>query len=122
MLLSAMLLAGMALAMPEPPPTEAFAVAQVPPQPASAEAEVAAGLAAFRRLRFRDAERHFQAAVEADPQSAAAAFYLAYTVYKIAEPKQPFHPDKQRAAQLFARAYELDPGFEPVWSTPWRPR
>jgi hypothetical protein len=36
-------------------------------------------------------------------------------VYKIAEPKRPFHPDKQKAADLFAKAYSLDPEFKPVW-------
>lgn len=87
-----------------------------------AQGEIEAGLAAFRRLRFRDAERHFEAAVAADPQSAAATFYLGYTVYKIAEPKRPFHPEKRRAAELFARAYELDPFFRPVWAAPWRDR
>lgn len=117
MLLSIVLLAGTALAAPPSPVPEPLAVPQAPEaQPSAAEAEIEAGLAAFRRLRFHQAEKHFQAAVEADPQSAAATFYLAYTIYKIAEPKRPFHPDKQRSAQLFARAYELDPTFRPVWA------
>ena len=55
-------------------------------------------------------------AVDADPNDAAATFYLAYTVYKIAEPKRPFHPEKQQAAELFDKAYELDPNFKPVWA------
>ncbi len=119
MLLSMLLLAGIAQAATEPPPAQAVAPPRAEAAEASspgAEAEIEAGLAAFRRLRFQEAERRFQAAVEADPQSAAATFYLAYTIYKIAEPKRPFHPDKQRAAQLFARAYELDPSFKPVWA------
>jgi tetratricopeptide (TPR) repeat protein len=90
------------------------------PQPArqilvSAEAHIDAGLAAYWRLHFAEAERHFQAAVDADPANPEAAYYLAYAVYKIAEPKRPFHPDKQRAARLFARAFELDPHFAPSW-------
>ena len=58
-----------------------------------------------------EAERHFQAAVDADPGSAAALYYPGYTVYKIAEPKRPNDPGKRRAAELFARAYQIDPGF-----------
>ena len=53
--------------------------------------------------------------MDADPQSAAAHYYLGYVVYKIAEPKRPFHPEKQRAADLFAKAYALDPTFRPAW-------
>lgn len=116
MLLSIVLLAGTSLSAPEPPWAPASTLQAAEAASPSAEAEIEAGLAAFRRLRFHEAEKHFQAAVEADPQSAAATFYLAYTIYKIAEPKRPFHPDKQRAAQLFARAYELDPSFRPVWA------
>jgi Tfp pilus assembly protein PilF len=74
------------------------------------------GLAAFRRKRFAVARKHFQQAVDADPTSAPATFYLAYTVYKIAEPKRPFHPEKAQAALLFDKAYELDPNFKPVWA------
>ena len=92
-------------------------VPQAAPQVASADASshIDAGLAAYRRRRFQDARRHFQAAVDADPGSAAAHFYLGYVIYKIAEPKQPFHPDKQVAADHFAKAYELDPTFRPAW-------
>jgi tetratricopeptide (TPR) repeat protein len=75
----------------------------------------AAGLAAYGKLHFREAEAHFQAAVDADPQSAAALYYLGYTVYKIAEPKRHDDPGKRRAAELFARAYAIDPDFRPGW-------
>jgi Tfp pilus assembly protein PilF len=115
MLLSIVLVSGMALASPGLRASESLAVQASEAASSAAQSHIDAGLAAFRRIRFHEAEKHFQAAVEADPQSAAATFYLAYTVYKIAEPKRPFHPDKQRAAQLFARAYELDPNFQPVW-------
>ena len=74
-----------------------------------------AGRAAFRRHHFQEAQQRFQAAVDADPTSGAAYFYLGYTVYKIAEPKHPFHPEKRHAAELFAKAYELDPTFVPRW-------
>jgi len=85
------------------------------------EEQRAAGLAAYRKLHFQVAERHFQAAVDADPGSAAALYYLGYTVYKIAEPKRPNDPGKRRAAELFARAYQIDPGFTPGWGVRGRP-
>ncbi|HEY7509788.1 MAG TPA: tetratricopeptide repeat protein [Vicinamibacteria bacterium] len=81
----------------------------------SPQAHIDAGLREFRRRRFARAQEHFEQAVQANPDDAAATFYLAYTVYKIAEPKRPFHPDKQKAAELFAKAYSLDPNFKPVW-------
>jgi hypothetical protein len=87
----------------------------------TAEEHRAAGMEAYWKLHFREAEGHFQAAVDADPQSAAALYYLGYTVYKIAEPKRPNDPGKQRAAGLFARAYEIDPGLCPGWGIQGRP-
>jgi tetratricopeptide (TPR) repeat protein len=87
----------------------------------AAEDQIAAGMAAYRRLHFQEAEAHFQAAVDADPRSAAALYYLGYTVYKIAEPRRPNDPGKRRAAELFARAYQIDPGFTPNWRVPGRP-
>ena len=83
--------------------------------------EQKAGMAAYWRLDFQTAKGQFQAAVDADPQSAAALYYLGYTVYKIAEPKRPNDPGKQAAAELFARAYELDPTFTPGWGVRGRP-
>ena len=81
----------------------------------SPQSHIDAGLREFRRRRFAAAQAHFEQAVQANPEDAAAPFYLAYTVYKTAEPKRPFHPDKQKAAELFAKAYSLDPTFKPVW-------
>jgi tetratricopeptide (TPR) repeat protein len=82
----------------------------------------AAGLTAYWQLHFHEAQGHFQAAVDADPENAAGFFYLGYTVYKIAEPKRPNDPGKHQAADLFARAYELDPGFTPTWGIRTRSR
>jgi hypothetical protein len=87
----------------------------------TAEEHRAAGMAAYWKLHFREAEGQFQAAVDADPGSAAALYYLGYTVYKIAEPKRPNDPGKRRAAELFARAYQIDPGFTPGWGVRGRP-
>jgi hypothetical protein len=44
-----------------------------------------------------------------------AALFLAVAVIPAAQPKRPFHRDKQQAADLFAKAYALDPTFKPVW-------
>jgi Flp pilus assembly protein TadD len=103
-------------AAPEEP---AEAPAEAPAaSPAAAQVDIDAGLAFFRKRRFKQAEAEFQKAVEVDPDNAAANFYLGYTVYKIAEPRRPFDPGKRRAAELFAKAYELDPTFRPVWAGP----
>jgi Tfp pilus assembly protein PilF len=122
MLLSAILLAAAVTPAPQEPaaqPATAPAVSS-----GAAQSAIDAGLAAFRRRRFAQAEVDFRKAMEAEPASAAPAFYLAYTYYKMAEPKRPFHPDKQKAKELFAKAYELDPTFRPVWGsgTVARPR
>jgi hypothetical protein len=93
----------------------ALALSAVARAESTAEEQTAAGLKAYWRLHFSEAEGHFQAAVDADPGSAAALYYLGYTVYKIAEPKRPNDPGKQRAAGLFARAYDIDPAFTPGW-------
>jgi tetratricopeptide (TPR) repeat protein len=97
---------------------EPAAEAAAPASSMSADEHVQAGLADFRRRRFSAAKAHFEQAVEADPNSAAAHYYLGYTVYKIAEPKRANSPGKQEAASHFAKAYELDPAFVPAW----RPR
>jgi len=129
MMLPALLLAfTMAPAAQEPPPAPAAqeepqnqpvqdtAVSATPADAGAAQTHIDAGLSAFRKKRFGAARQHFEQAVAADPTSAAATFYLGYTIYKIAEPKRPFHPDKQKAAELFAKAYQLDPTFKPVWN------
>lgn len=83
--------------------------------PAAAQAGIEVGLAAFKRRHFRQAELAFQRALDADPQSAAAAFYLGYALYKRAEPTRRLTPEKRRAAEMFAKAFALDPAFRPVW-------
>ena len=128
MLLPAILLAALAAPPQEPAqepaekPAAKEEVKSAPIPSGAADAAIAAGLKAFKRHNYRQAEIQFRTAMEADAQSAAAAFYLGYTYYKIAEPKRPFHPDKQKAAQLFAKAYELDPKFRPVWGTAAAPK
>ncbi len=81
-----------------------------------AEEAIERGLAAFSRRRYQAAEGAFREALEADPESAAAAFYLGYTLYKVAEPTRRLTPEKQEAARLFAKAFELNPQFKPVWA------
>ena len=82
---------------------------------AGSQAALDAGLAAFKKHHFAQAEVDFRKAMEADPRSAGPYFYLGYTYYKMAERKRPFHPDKQKAKDMFAKAYEIDPAFRPVW-------
>jgi Tfp pilus assembly protein PilF len=119
MMLSALLALVVATpqAAPAPSPQQPAVTSDTLPtaNPSAAQADIAQGLDAFRRLRFTQAEASFEKAWSEDPTSAAAAFYLGYTYYKIAEPKRPFHPDKQKAAEMFAKAYALDPNFKPVW-------
>jgi tetratricopeptide (TPR) repeat protein len=103
------------LALAQAPPASAPAAA--PGAAVSASDHVTAGLAAFKRRHYAKAEVEFRAATVADPQSAAAAYYLGYTYYKQVEPKRPFHPDKQKAAEWFAKAYQIDPTFKPVWAS-----
>jgi Tfp pilus assembly protein PilF len=117
MTLAILFAASAAVASPQAP-AEPAAVAQTEPAVATsttAQPHIDAGVAAFKRRRFAQAEAHFRKAVEADPGSAAAHFYLAYTKYKLVEKKKPFHPGKQEAAAEFAKAYELDPTFQPIW-------
>jgi Tfp pilus assembly protein PilF len=101
-----------------PPPADAPALEATPvasADPGAAQVAIDAGLQAFKKRRFTQAETAFSKALEAEPLSAAANFYLAYTFYKIAEPSRRLTTNKQKAAALFAKAYELDPTFKPVW-------
>lgn len=122
MVLIAVLASALAAAPQEasaPPPNETQTLEATPVAPAAApgvaQAAIEQGLRAFKRRRFVQAEADFGKALEAEPQSAAANFYLGYTYYKIAEPTRRLTPNKQKAAALFAKAFELDPAFKPVW-------
>jgi Tfp pilus assembly protein PilF len=101
------------------PPQETPAEPEPEPQtvaaPLAATHSVATGLELFRKRRFRQAVTEFEKAVAAEPESAAAHFYLGYSLYKIAEPTRRLTPDKQRAAEEFARCYSIDPAFTPAW-------
>lgn len=80
-----------------------------------AQSAIEAGLAAYKRRRFSQAEVEFSRAVAADPGSAAAHYYLGYTHYKMGEPPRRMNAHKETARQEFAKAFELDPAFRPVW-------
>jgi tetratricopeptide (TPR) repeat protein len=99
-----------------PPAAEAPAAVEAAP-PGGASAHIEAGLAAFRRRRLVAARDAFEQAVAADPQSPAAAFYLGYTLYKLGEPGHRMNDRKERARELFAKAFSLDPKFAPVWGS-----
>jgi Tfp pilus assembly protein PilF len=95
-------------------------LAVTPAAPAAAPASpadgaIGSGLVAFRKRHFAAARTEFEKAVAADPQSAAAAFYLGYTYYKIGEPSHRLNANKEKAKELFAKAFTLDPSFRPTW-------
>ena len=119
MLITPVVLAVLLPALQQTPPPAAPApqdsAVTAAPSTGAAQPHLDAGLAAFKKRRFAKAEIEFRKAADAEPQSAAAAFYLGYTYYKIAEPKRHDHPDKAKAAELFPKAYAIDPSFTPVW-------
>jgi tetratricopeptide (TPR) repeat protein len=112
MLLATALLS-VALAPQAPPP--AAAAAEPPAVTAATDPYVSAGIAAFKKRRFAAARAEFEKALAADPQSAAAAYYLGYAHYKLGEPSRRMNADKERAKELFAKAFALDPTFRPTW-------
>lgn len=122
MLLAPLVLAAFLSPQEAPPP-----VAPAPRDPpalksadlpaGAAQPYIDAGLTAFRKRHFAKAEIEFRKAMDAEPQNAAAAFYLGYTYYKLAEPKRHDDPGKQQAAELFAKAYAIDPRFQPAWKS-----
>jgi len=106
-------------AVTPPASSEAVTSADLPKaNPGVSQASLDAGLAAFKKRHFTQAEVDFRKALDADPTSAAPYFYLGYTYYKLCEKKRPFHPDKQKAKDMFAKAYAIDPAFRPVWGEP----
>lgn len=113
-----------ALSPQDPPPAPpAAAVASTELQATGPAAEaIAAGQADFRKRRFKAAQADFEKAVAADPQSAAAAFYLGYTHYKMGEPSRRLNDNKEKAKELFAKAFALDPTFTPDWGRPAPPK
>lgn len=123
MMLAALLLS--AVLAPQAAPAEqapaapAMAVTPAPAAPAAAsgaaEPALAAGIAAFRKKRFAAARDAFEKAAAADPQSAAAAYYLGYAYYKLGEPSRRMDTNKQKSRELFAKAFGLDPAFRPSW-------
>ena len=102
--------------MEEPALPTGLEASEVPAPPSLAVQEhIDAGLKQFVRGRFSSARTEFEKAYEADPDSAATAFYLGYACYKLGEPSLRMNDNKQKARDLFAKAYRLDPAFQPVW-------
>jgi tetratricopeptide (TPR) repeat protein len=99
--------------VPETPPVQATDLTPASPGPAAAHLD--AGIAAFKKRRFTAARAEFEKAEAADPQSAAAAYYLGYTFYKLGEPSRRMNANKEKAKELFAKAFSLDPTFRPTW-------
>lgn len=125
LLATVVLSAALAPQAPAPAPLPAVAppVSAVdqptPPLPAAApgatDPHLAAGIAAFKKRHFAAARAEFEKAETADPQSAAAAYYLGYTFYKMGEPAKRMNANKEKAKELFAKAFGLDPAFRPDW-------
>jgi len=89
---------------------------ELPAPPSGATApHLDAGIAAFKKRRFAAARAEFEKAEANDPQSAAAAYYLGYTYYKMGEPSKRMNANKEKAKELFAKAFSLDPTFRPGW-------
>jgi len=112
MLLATVLLSA-ALAPQAPPP--AATAAQPPAATSANDPYLSAGIAAFKKRRFAAARAEFEKAETANPQSAAAAYYLGYTFYKLGEPSRRMNANKEKAKELFAKAFSLDPAFTPTW-------
>jgi tetratricopeptide (TPR) repeat protein len=114
----AALLLLVALPAQDAPPPAKPAPAAASAMPADATSAIAAGQAAFKKHHFKAAQADFEKALDADPQSAAAAFYLGYTHYKLGEPSKRMNANKEKAKELFAKAFTLDPAFQPDWGRP----
>jgi len=123
MLLATVLLSA-ALAPQAPPPAAptpdpaapGVTATEVPAPPSGAAApHLDTGIAAFKKRRFAAARAEFEKAEAADPQSAAAAYYLGYTYYKMGEPSRRMNANKEKAKELFAKAFGLDSTFRPSW-------
>jgi tetratricopeptide (TPR) repeat protein len=84
--------------------------------PAPAQSHIAQGIVLYKKRHFQAARDEFRKAVDADPSSAAANYYLGYTLYKIGEPRRRLTPEKEESRGYFARAFELDPLFRPTWT------
>jgi hypothetical protein len=93
--------------MPEPARAggDLAATSTADPAPPPASPRLAAALAA--RAESRRWPR--------PTRRAAAAYYLGYTFYKIGEPSRRMNANKEKAKELFAKAFSLDPAFSPTW-------
>lgn len=100
---------------PDPAPSSVTATELPAPPSGAAAPHLDAGIAAFKKRRFAAARAEFEKAEAADPQSAAAAYYLGYTYYKMGEPSRRMNANKEKAKELFAKAFSLDPAFRPTW-------
>jgi tetratricopeptide (TPR) repeat protein len=114
MLLATVLLSA-ALAPQAPPPAATAAEPPAATATSAADPYLSAGIAAFKKRRFAAARAEFEKAEAANPQSAAAAYYLGYTFYKLGEPSHRMNANKEKARELFAKAFQLDPAFTPTW-------
>jgi Flp pilus assembly protein TadD len=109
-----LLLAAVASSPEATPAVQEPAAAAAPAVAPAAGGATAQGLALLKRGRYRSARTELEKAVAADPQDAAAQFYLGYALYKIAEPSRRLTREKEEAAQHFAACFSIDPAFRPA--------
>ena len=107
---------------PEPPAQEEPAAPQetvsaTPAAGGDVQSHIDAGLSAFRKRRFAAARAALRAGRGGRPrQRRRAPSTSATRSTRSPSPSGPSTRTRQRAAELFAKAYELDPTFKPAWS------
>lgn len=80
------------------------------PTTCGAPGDYSAGLCAYQKRQFAEAERRFRAIVEADakdPETIRATYFLARTLMKTGR--------YDEAAKLFIRIYDIDRPFYDDW-------
>ena len=89
--------------LPAEDPPSAVLASDMPAASTAAQPHLDAGLTAFKKRRFSQAEIEFRKAVDAEP-GAAAAFYPIHLLQD-RRAEAPRQPRKQRAAEPVAKAY-----------------
>ena len=86
-----------------------------PPPPRVRRGHIDAGLKAFKRHRYSQAEIDFRKAMDAGPVQRGGRLLPRLHVLQDGRAEAPVPSRQAKSAQLFARAFELDPKFKPVW-------
>jgi tetratricopeptide (TPR) repeat protein len=73
------------------------------------------GFTDLKAGRYGTAEQKLLRAIEADPRSAAAHYYLGYTYYLLSRREPATSEYARKAAESIAKAFRIDPTFRPSW-------